>query len=613
MKYRRVAERYKKRCTRLVQQQQHACRNSPRKMAQHMLRKKNRSDICKALVFHNVLVAQVRDRYKHADTLRKKLSVASAVSGTLIQKYQLLSFLRKNIGMAHRVARKAVNCSSPAKATRKAVRSGELEYAKVIAFFEHDDVSRMCSGVKQVITKNGVKKQKRILTDNLCSLHRKFVADGNRISYSLFCKLWPFWVVPAQERDGETCLCVLHENIRYLVKAMKVVRLISCTDAEYLVSKFMCSTDSMACAYNECSCCSQSRFQFERLVDDTDSVSFFQWESTKKSYVKDGAAKEVKVTVKARKTVTESEAVALFLRTMLAFKQHSFTYIKQAQTFRECKSEVKANECVVQIDFSENFNCKYHDEVQSVHFGASHEQASLHTVVIYTSGSQPTCLCTVSANLDHGPAGIWAHLKPVLSYIQKNHPDVKHVTFWSDGPTTQYKQKNNFIRLCTEPFEYGFESVSWNYFETGHGKGAVDGVGAAIKRLAHSAARHGKDVNTPQKMFEVVKEASLSVKVFFVTDEEFEASVSRAPSAVAVVKGTRQIHQVTSVLPGTIIHRRLSCFCEWHASGRRLCLCYNRRLLFSQHMRYAGCIQYITIISWIGVVVVLLDLRLYCL
>ena len=161
-----------------------------------MLRKKNRSDICKALVFHNVLVAQVRDRYKHADTLRKKLSVASAVSRTLIQKYRLLSFLRKNIGMAHRVARKAVNCSSPAKATCKAVRSGEFEYAKV--FFEHDDVSRMCSGVKQVITKNGVKKQKRILTDNLHSLHRKFVADGNRISYSLFCKLRSFWVVPAQ-------------------------------------------------------------------------------------------------------------------------------------------------------------------------------------------------------------------------------------------------------------------------------------------------------------------------------------------------------------------------------------------------------------------------------
>jgi len=184
------------------------------------------------------------------------------------------------------------------------------------------------------------------------------------------------------------------------------------------------------------------------------------------------------------------------------------------------------------------------------------------TVVIYTSGSQPTCLCTVSTNLDHGPAGIWAHLKPVLGYIQKNHSDVKHVTFWSDGPTTQYKQKNNFIRLCTEPFEYGFESVSWNHFETGHGKSAVDGVGAAIKRLVHSAARHGKDVNTPQ-MFEVVKEASQSVKVFFVTDEEFEASVSRAPSAVAVVKGRQQIHQVTSVLPVTIIHR------EWQADLSR--------------------------------------------
>ena len=132
-------------------------------------------------------------------------------------------------------------------------------------------------------------------------------------------------------------------------------------------------------------------------------------------------------------------------------------------------------------------------------------------------------------------------------------------TFWSDGPSTQYKQKNNFARLCTEPFQYGFQSVSSNYFDSAHGKGAADGVMVDIKRLADFAARQGKDVNTPHRLFEVVSAAAQSVKGFFVTEEDFEQSVKQTPSAVAVVKGTQQIHQVTSIQPGRISHRKLSC------------------------------------------------------
>jgi len=124
---------------------------------------------------------------------------------------------------------------------------------------------------------------------------------------------------------------------------------------------------------------------------------------------------------------------------------------KQFAAFRENKASVREDECIVHVDFSENFNCKFHSEVQAVHFGASHAQASLHTVVLYTASSEPKCMCTVSECLDHGPAGIWAHLKPILHYIQKEYPTVQHLTFWSDGPSSQYKQKKNFFRFSTDP------------------------------------------------------------------------------------------------------------------------------------------------------------------
>ena len=581
LKHMKTADKFKKRYSRLAQRQSKTCDSSPRKAAQSMLHRKNYGEIRKALVFHHVLISQLREKYKHADSLKKKESIASAVSGKMIKKYRLLSLLHKNIGMAQHVARQ--KCSSPQKVKRRSKHSDEIMCQKVISFYEQDDVSRVCPGVKQAISRNRLKKQKRLLTDDLRNLHKKFVSGGDKISYSLFCRLRPFWVVPAQERDRETCLCVLHENVQYLVKAMTIAGLVSCTNLDFLVTKFMCNADSEVCAYGDCSKCSRQQFNFERPIDDCGTVSFFQWESTKKTYTKDGATKEVKVTSKTRKTVTESEAVEKFFAMMGTFKRHWFTYLKQARLFRECKSKLKANECVIHVDFSENYNCKYHAEVQSVHFGASHQQASLHTVVIHTADSEPLCLCTVSASLDHGPTGIWAHLKPVLQYVCESFPQVKHVNFWSDGPTAQYKQKKNFARICGDPFKFGFQSVSWNYFESAHGKGAVDGVGATVKRLADFAARHGKDVNTPQKMFDVVMKAVKSIKMFFIKDEEFEDSARQIKTDLQSVRGTLQIHQVNSVEPGVIHHRKLSCFCKWHSGGIRLCSCYKpQRVVYSK-------------------------------
>lgn len=35
-----------------------------------------------------------------------------------------------------------------------------------------------------------------------------------------------------------------------------------------------------------------------------------------------------------------------------------------------------------------------------------------------------------------------------------------------------------------EPYEYDFKGITWNFFEASHGKGAPDGVGGALKKLA---------------------------------------------------------------------------------------------------------------------------------
>jgi len=59
------------------------------------------------------------------------------------------------------------------------------------------------------------------------------------------------------------------------------------------------------------------------------------------------------------------------------------------------------------------YSCKYSEEIQSMHFGASQRQVSLHTGVLYTKDNTDS-FCSLSDNLKHGPAGICAHLIPVL-------------------------------------------------------------------------------------------------------------------------------------------------------------------------------------------------------
>jgi len=418
--------------------------------------------------------------------------------------------------------------------------------------------------MKDTITRRGVKKQKRLMNDTMKNLHKKFMDEGNSASYPLFCRLRPFWVLPAMEKDRQTCLCAVHANFGFVANAMKSVGLIDCSDPNVLVARSMCKSDNLKCAYSECSHCKQTGVQLCRTPEET-QVQFWQWEKATKTYLRDDILKEAKVMTKVLKSMSEADVVQEFLSRMQLFKKHCFVLQQQAKAFRESKENVKDDECIVHVDFSENFNCRFHAEIQAVHFGGSHQQASLHTVVLHTANKPPVSCCTVSANLNHGPIGIWAHLKPVLSFIREQYPAVRHLLFWSDGPSSQYKQKGNFFRLCSDPFLAGFSAVSWNYFESSHGKGAVDGIGATVKRTADACVRQGHDTDTPVKLFQVVGPRLQSVKMWYIDEEDFKQS-ELMPSEIPVLKGTREIHQINSVQSGIIAHRKLSCFCNHLAS-----------------------------------------------
>lgn len=91
------------------------------------------------------------------------------------------------------------------------------------------------------------------------------------------------------------------------------------------------------------------------------------------------------------------------------FGKLSFSIRNQYRYYRERKQNLEEDGCLLLIDFSENYVCKMSNEIQSMYFGTSKNQLSIHTGIYYTGIKVKHTFATVSENLAHGPGAIWAH------------------------------------------------------------------------------------------------------------------------------------------------------------------------------------------------------------
>lgn len=272
--------------------------------------------------------------------------------------------------------------------------------------------------------------------------------------------------------------------------------------------------------------------------------------------------KKVTVVMKEIQSGSFYDLTTEFEEQLQKFKAHYFNIQHQFISYRQLRKQMKSNVALVHVDFSENYVANLSSAVSSYHYGASQHQISLHTGVYYVgANSLPYTFCSVSDNLEHGPAAIWAHLNPVIEHIKNMHGDVNVLHFFSDGPTSQYRQKGNFYKFCKVKAEKSFKLATWNFHESGHGKGVPDAVGAAIKRMADNIVSFGNDIPTATEFVECVG-AKSTVKLFHVTSEEIQSEIdSFASLKLQSVPGTMRLHQVITKSSTEFRHCHVSCFC----------------------------------------------------
>lgn len=116
--------------------------------------------------------------------------------------------------------------------------------------------------------------------------------------------------------------------------------------------------------------------------------------------------------------------------------------------------------------------------------------------------------------------------------------------------------------------------MTWNFFEASHGKGAADGIGAAIKRQLDQNVAYGIDIPNAVVAFNILSRKT-KIKLFFVSEEDVHLQQQKLDTSVTInaLKGTMQLHQLIATYenPNRIRYRDVSCFC---GEDKGLCDCY---------------------------------------
>lgn len=568
---RRSVEKYRKRCYRI---------STPKSSTSPISRVKEITrglsvppQVKKKLLLGETLFQQIKVNKEKVKTQQEKHMFAKMMTGKFFRKYKLVSEVRGLVPL--RLEKKYSQNSKLTQYERKIRnKATSMIVAKRIKeFLERDENSRMCPGKKDFVVKNKLKKQKRILLGSLKNLHKKFVDEKNgEISYVTFCRLKPFWIVYPKNQDRETCACVKHANMSLIVKKLYFNRCINFVTPDEIIKNIVCNQDFKECMFGACKECKNKKKFEDKVINNNVNMNrpiyFEQWTNIKEERQIKNKQVTIRRTVKKSMFGTVEKLIDLLHSKLTDYKKHVFVMRHQLKELRQRKQSIKADELILHVDFAENYVAKYATEIQAMHFGASKRQISLHTGVYYTSEATKS-FCSVSDSLDHKAYAVWAHLNLLLEQISSEISNIRIINFFSDGPSSQYKNKSNiYYLLDIIPSLFpNVQKISWNYSESGHGKGPMDGVGGSLKRSADRKVLEGADI-TSAADFVKLQDGS-SVIIWEVSENDMLKFKNKLLNSIPSIPQIMKLHQITWTRkqPAFIFLRQLSCFsCEFGAA-----------------------------------------------
>ena len=170
---------------------------------------------------------------------------------------------------------------------------------------------------------------------------------------------------------------------------------------------------------------------------------------------------------------------------------------------------MQPGECVLVLDFAENYSFVVQDAAKGFHWNNS--KATIHPFVLYyIPTTRKVChksYACISNHRVHDTANVYCFLQKLLNeYVKVDFLHVHKVFYFSDGSGVQYKNFKSFTNLLLHEQDFNLKT-EWHFFAISHGKNACDCVGGTIKRLATYASLQrtiSNQIETPLKLVSAI-------------------------------------------------------------------------------------------------------------
>lgn len=133
--------------------------------------------------------------------------------------------------------------------------------------------------------------------------------------------------------------------------------------------------------------------------------------------------------------------------------------------------------------------------------------------------------------------------------MQDKNGYFENIFIFSDGSSCQFK--NKFIVRSLPEFLNGFgcKNIEWNYFATSHGKGAVDGVGAVVKRNVWQLTKTKNIIlHDALSFFECARNNINGVQLVYISSQQIEEHSIPLIGKWKALSNIPGIHQLHSIL-----------------------------------------------------------------
>lgn len=438
----------------------------------------------------------------------------------------------------------ALKEQSPVNVVRMQKKGYEEIDDIVRGFFECDIITRQLPGVKDFVTiktADGKKEkvQTRLLLMTMEKAHAEFVTmfPSQQLSFSHLCKLrsklCPYVALSSTTKHS-TCLCPHCANHEFLFDGLKQHMIVK-KDLKAFLPQLVCDRKSFHCMTNSCGNCKEFMVKIkENLISSCEdmAVKYQQWME------KDKFQQLV--------TFTDQTTIELLMKIQQnfpAYKLHIFNVFSQHAFITQLKLTQPPNSAIIVMDYAQNYECRSQNESQTAYFGR--RQASLFTSAAYVGQNKPQCFAILNDNLTHNAAQVHFYQGEIIKLVKLKHPDLKHVSFYSDGCAQQFKNKFYLSNLQYSELDFGVTSEA-HFSASFHGKSICDGIGGCLKRNVYAEVLRGTtNVYNASQFVQCASKFTKNITVFEIKQSDVDKANAKFKERwenAVTVKGTRAFH-----------------------------------------------------------------------